>query len=567
MANVVQIVLRGVDQFSGSFSKATSSLAGFKTFAAGAALSIASSLGAAATAASVLTAKAIETADQTGQMAQKAGLAVEDFSRLAYASGLAGVSQEQLVTASKGLSQWLERTGQSSREILHALIEMADEFAGMEDGAEKVRRAFERFGKTGQDLIPLLNQGSAALREQFKEAERAGAVIGPAFTANANQFNSNLDRMKLRLEGVFLQFADHILPKLVEFTEWLIKASDSSGAVGKAAAALSSAFDVLNTALEVTARHGKTVLTVLSPMAGFLVSAYGKAIDEALAAKAAAMESEKALREMQKRLEEPPKGAGLAQSVEDLARYRQLIDEMIISTQRAHENQAVLWQEEDLRHEKRIAQIEALTATEDQHRNLKLRAEEEHAARLDAIHRQMADNAERLRQARLQGEARTATGMATIFGNLATVAAAFGRKGFAVFKALRIAEALASTYAGAARALAEWPWPYSIAVAASVVAAGIAQVATISALQPAGAAHGGLDYVPSESTFLLQRGERVIQPEANRDLTAFLERFRDGGGGSGAMRVVINLDGRALLDYVGEATRDGRLEIDARSVT
>ncbi|WP_444927184.1 hypothetical protein ACJJI4_04235 [Microbulbifer sp. TRSA002] len=44
--------------------------------------------------------------------------------------------------------------------------------------------------------------------------------------------------------------------------------------------------------------------------------------------------------------------------------------------------------------------------------------------------------------------------------------------------------------------------------------------------EPAGIAHGGLDYVPKESTYLLDRGERVLSPNQNADLTAALK----GGG-------------------------------------
>ena len=53
------------------------------------------------------------------------------------------------------------------------------------------------------------------------------------------------------------------------------------------------------------------------------------------------------------------------------------------------------------------------------------------------------------------------------------------------------------------------------------------------------AAHGGLDYVPAEQTYKLQRGERVVSPKQNEDLTSFLE----GGGMSGSgTTVTINVE-------------------------
>lgn len=47
----------------------------------------------------------------------------------------------------------------------------------------------------------------------------------------------------------------------------------------------------------------------------------------------------------------------------------------------------------------------------------------------------------------------------------------------------------------------------------------------------AGAAHGGLDYVPREQTYLLDQGERVLSPNQNEDLTSFLNTDRESGGG------------------------------------
>lgn len=58
--------------------------------------------------------------------------------------------------------------------------------------------------------------------------------------------------------------------------------------------------------------------------------------------------------------------------------------------------------------------------------------------------------------------------------------------------------------------------------------AGIGAV-TIGGLA-AGQFHSGTDNVPSEGSYLLQQGERVIQPKANQDLTSFLKDKNSGGG-------------------------------------
>ena len=146
------------------------------------------------------------------------------------------------------------------------------------------------------------------------------------------------------------------------------------------------------------------------------------------------------------------------------------------------------------------------------------------------------------------------------FGNLASASAVFFGQESAAFKAFAIGEAIVNTYRGANRALAEIPAPFGFAVAASIVAAGLANVAQIS-----GIAHGGLTEVPSDQTFLLKQGERVLSPDQNEDFTEFIGGG-GGGGGNGMIDLTINIDGQPLYSGISKASRDGRFTISARAV-
>lgn len=72
----------------------------------------------------------------------------------------------------------------------------------------------------------------------------------------------------------------------------------------------------------------------------------------------------------------------------------------------------------------------------------------------------------------------------------------------------------------------------AIAGATAAAAAGKAAGAAIG-----GIAHGGMTNVPAESTYLLNRGERVLSPNQNQDLT----RFMEGGGGNRIMVENLNV--------------------------
>ncbi|MEE5042900.1 phage tail tape measure protein [Pseudomonas alliivorans] len=70
------------------------------------------------------------------------------------------------------------------------------------------------------------------------------------------------------------------------------------------------------------------------------------------------------------------------------------------------------------------------------------------------------------------------------------------------------------------------------AAAIAAAAATAPMVAAVSASALAGMAHNGLDNIPKEGTWLLDGGERVLNPNQNRDLTKYLADKAGGGGGS-----------------------------------
>lgn len=145
-------------------------------------------------------------------------------------------------------------------------------------------------------------------------------------------------------------------------------------------------------------------------------------------------------------------------------------------------------------------------------------------------------------------------------GNMSQATKSFGKETFGVTKALGIAEATIGAYLSFNRTMGAYPYPINAALAGISLATSLVQVAHIASTS-SGIAHGGLDYVPKEQTYLLDRGERVLSPKQNKDLTAFLEN-QDSGGvtienvwieilpnvtDAGALN---NLDERSLRDFV-----------------
>ncbi|PZT87754.1 MAG: hypothetical protein DI627_05780 [Acinetobacter sp.] len=65
-------------------------------------------------------------------------------------------------------------------------------------------------------------------------------------------------------------------------------------------------------------------------------------------------------------------------------------------------------------------------------------------------------------------------------------------------------------------------------------------VSMIKAATPVGMAHNGIDNIPKEGTWLLDGGERVLNPQQNQDLTRYLNERQSGSGG-GDVGIQVNV--------------------------
>ena len=172
----------------------------------------------------------IDLADEMNDLSQKVGVTVEHLTELRYAGQTAGVGMESLETGIRKLSvnitngaEALDRLGIASkdsggnlRNSYDVLVEIADRFSRMQDGAQKTALAIEIFGRSGADLIPLLNQGAAGLAKLAEEARRAGVVMSTDMAKAADQFNDEMVRLKATVSGVGISIANELLPWLNE---------------------------------------------------------------------------------------------------------------------------------------------------------------------------------------------------------------------------------------------------------------------------------------------------------------------------------------------------------------
>ncbi|HHQ1447485.1 TPA: transglycosylase SLT domain-containing protein [Acinetobacter baumannii] len=124
---------------------------------------------------------------------------------------------------------------------------------------------------------------------------------------------------------------------------------------------------------------------------------------------------------------------------------------------------------------------------------------------------------------------------------------------FFASKAASIAQAIVNTEEGATKALAQGG-AYGSVLAGVVRATGYASVGIMAAQTIQGMAHNGIDNIPREGTWLLDGGERVLNPQQNKDLTNYLNN-RQNGASEGNVQIsqqITFADGAASVNTQGQ---------------
>lgn len=170
----------------------------------------------------------IDAADAMGKAATRTGVAAQALLGMQNAAALADVSNEQLikgltklnvniVAAAEGNDELNKRfqqlgitikaqdgTLKSTDQIFR---EISDRFADMPDGAQKAAAAVSLFGKSGVELITLLNSGAASFDEfNYK--------LSDEFAARSEYFNDSITKMGFKTQGFQMQLMDAMLPAL-----------------------------------------------------------------------------------------------------------------------------------------------------------------------------------------------------------------------------------------------------------------------------------------------------------------------------------------------------------------
>jgi hypothetical protein len=487
----VKIVISAFNKTQAAFNKVTSGLKKVSTASANMAKTVAK----AATAATAAVAgmgfalsKQVGKIDDVAKTAKKLGTSVATLQELQYAAEITGVSANTMNMAMQRLTRRVSEAASGFGEAKGALQELginaaklekmpldkqmevlADAFQGVESEADKVRLAMKLFDSEGVALVNTLAIGSEGLREMAKEANELGITLTEFEAAQFEEMNDQITRMQFSASAAATTFTAELLPVIqgvfTGFSDAGYGASTFQNAAISAAHGVIKAFgffldilrglDLAYLTLKATALSVSDVIvnTLQSAMQSF-INTYNAIADVI------------GLEPIQNPLAEFARDIKVAAAEARIA-FRALRDEPMPSDaiQEYLDNYEAAGQRIVNVNQGIQGSVKQLTFFE------KMRA------------------LGQKEQARLQET--QAVEITNAFAKQTADIAAYSKKGFQIDKGVKIAQALMNTYQGATLALATYPGPIGIALAATTVAAGMANVAQIKAQKFQGSFEGG----------------------------------------------------------------------------
>lgn len=210
----------------------------------------------------------IDAADHINDLSKRTGVAVEVLGGIGFAAAQAGSSLDNVSGVIGKLNKSIAEAGSGNLQIAEAfkklkvnvedgngslkgadkvLIELAGKFESLASGPEKAALANRIFGKSYQEILPLLEDGAESLRKNIEYYQKYSGVTQD-IAEKSDAFNDSLVKIDLLSSAAGNQIAAELLPTLQLLAEKMLEVKDSSegfSAVGKAINTVIEAVSVL----------------------------------------------------------------------------------------------------------------------------------------------------------------------------------------------------------------------------------------------------------------------------------------------------------------------------------
>lgn len=200
-----------------------------------------------------------ETTDRIDKLSQKIGMSRQGFQEMDFIASQSGMAIESLQVGFKTLRGAMEQaekgTGKGAeafkalgvsvtdssgnlRDQEDVFNEAVNALQGMEDGTEKAMLATKLFGKSGQEMMPMLNGAAGSIDEMRQQAHDLGLVMSDESIDAGVAFTDTIDQLQRSFKTAVAEIGVQFMPIITKFADFIM------GNMPLIQSTISTAFDV-----------------------------------------------------------------------------------------------------------------------------------------------------------------------------------------------------------------------------------------------------------------------------------------------------------------------------------
>ena len=185
-----------------------------------------------------------DVADNIDKMSQKIGLSKQGFQEWSYVMGQNGMDVDKLQVGIKTLVTKMESAAGGNKEAAETFKELGVSIydssgklkdqetmmneaiyalADMENGTEKAALANTLFGKSGSEMMPMLNQGSTGMKELTQRAHELGIVMSDEAVDAGVKLGDTIDDIKQAFSAIITRMGSSLFPIIQKIADFIIE--------------------------------------------------------------------------------------------------------------------------------------------------------------------------------------------------------------------------------------------------------------------------------------------------------------------------------------------------------
>lgn len=193
-----------------------------------------------------------EDADNLQDLSERTGIATKRLEELGYMAKLSGTNLETMTTGLRILEKNMGEAAAGGKEQgeafaklgiqLHGangkmktadelLPELSKSFEHIHGHANKTAMAMKLFGRSGQELLPFLEQGPDAIKAMNKELELLGGVTSEEFLSTSKEYVDTLKKVEMIMKGMKQALLLPLIKMFLESNQKMIQFVKVSGQI------------------------------------------------------------------------------------------------------------------------------------------------------------------------------------------------------------------------------------------------------------------------------------------------------------------------------------------------